>query len=91
MKRLLNKVGTESDIFLLKQDSLVQKISVVNKSNNYSKKIVFLNGNPMFAQFCQSNGETWTLYLLGENAYFKDCDKFNNGSGSHWYRTIDAY
>jgi len=88
---LLNEGGTTSDIFMLKQGREVQKISVINKSKNYSETIIFQNNKPVFAKFFQSDGAKWTFYLVGENAYFKDGDKFNKGSGSYWYSMIDAY
>jgi hypothetical protein len=88
---LLNERGTTSDIFILKQGRLVQKIFVINKSKDYSEKIVFQNGRPVFAQFTQSNGEKWTFYLVGEDAYFKDGNKLNKGNGSYWYSMIDFY
>ena len=87
----MNEGGTTSDIFILKQGREVQKISVINKSKNYSETIIFQNNKPVFAQFFQSDGAKWTFYLVGENAYFKDGDKFNKGSGSYWYSMIDAY
>ena len=88
---LLNEGGTTSDIFILKQGREVQKISVVNKSKNYSEKIVFQNNKPVFAQFSLPDGAKWTFYLVGENAYFKDIDRFNKGSGSYWYNLINTY
>ncbi|TMI90329.1 MAG: hypothetical protein E6H08_15260 [Bacteroidetes bacterium] len=88
---LLNEGGTPSDIFFLRQDRAVQKISVINKSKNYSEKIIFHNGKPVFAQFVQPDGTNWTFYLVGENAYFKDGNMFNKGSSSYWYSMIDAY
>ena len=88
---LLNEGGTTSDIFFLRQDSILQKIYVINKSKNYSEKIVFQNGKPVFAQFCKPNGEKWTFYLVGENTYFKEDTKFNKGIGSYLYSKIDAY
>jgi hypothetical protein len=88
---LLNEGGTTSDIFLLKQGRQVHKISVINKSMNYSEKIVFKDGKPVFAQFFQPDGAKWTFYLVGDNAFFKDSDKFNKGSGSYWYSMIDSY
>lgn len=88
---LLNRGGTTSYIFLLKQGGQVQKISVINKPKNYSEKIVFKDGKPVFAQFSQSDGAKWTFYLVGENAFFKDGDKFNKGSGDYWYSMISSY
>lgn len=88
---ILNVGGTSSDIFVLKQGQRVQKITVLNKSKNYSEKIVFKDGKPVFAQFSQPDGAKWTFYLVGENAYYKDGDRFNKGSGSYWYSMIDAY
>jgi hypothetical protein len=88
---LLNEGGTTSEIFVLKQGRQVQKVSVINKSKNYSEKIVFQKGKPVFAQFFQPDGAKWTFYLVGENAFFKDGDKFNKGSSSFWYSIIDAY
>lgn len=88
---LLNEGGTTSDIFILRHGQEVHKISVVNKSKNYSEKIIFQKNKPVFAQFSQYDSTKWTYYLVGENAYYKDIDRFNKGSGSFWYSLVDTY
>ena len=88
---LLNEGGTTSEIFLLKHGRQVQKISVINNSKNYKEKIVFKDGKPVFVQFFQPDGAKWTFYLVGENAFFKDGNKFNKGSSSYWYNMINSY
>jgi hypothetical protein len=88
---LLNEGGTASDLFILRQGRQVQKISVINKSKNYSEKITFQNGKPVFMQFSQPDSAQWTFYLVGEDAYFKDGDKFNKGSSVYWYDRIGLY
>jgi hypothetical protein len=88
---LLNEGGTTSNIFILKQDRVVQKIFVINKSKNYEERIFFQNGKPVFAQFSQPDNAKLILYLVGENAYLKDGDRFNKGNGSYWYSLIDGY
>jgi hypothetical protein len=90
-KGLLNEGGTTSDLLLLLQGRQVHKISVISKSRNYSEKIVFKDGKAVFAQFIQADGVKWTFYLVGENAFFKDRDKFNKGSRSYWNNMIDSY
>jgi hypothetical protein len=88
---ILNEGGTTSDLFVLKQGRLVQKIFISNKSKNYAEKIVLQDGKPVFAQFLQSDGSKWTYYFMADIAFFKDGGKFNKGSSSYLYKLIDAY
>lgn len=88
---MLHSNGSSSMIFLLKFDSVANKISIVNKKGVNTETFYLLNNKPIFAEVIWENSSKSQFYFVGDYSYLKDGNKFNKGSSSYWFDLVNTY
>ena len=84
--------GTTSDIFLLKQGRVVQKIFIINKGMNAREFVIFQSGKPVLREV-QGPSSTWKYYLDGETSYlyFKEDNRLITLNSQFHYDQVDGW
>lgn len=88
---LLRSGGTTYDVFILKLNSVLQKITVINNSNKDEETIVFKNGIPVLASLSYHvNKPKLVLYINGNETYQKNGNRYEKVDNS-FRRFLDGY
>jgi hypothetical protein len=84
--------GTTSDLFLLRQGRVVQKIYIIDKATNAREFVIFQSGEPVLREV-QGPSSTRKYYFDGESSYlyFKEDNRLITDSSKFNYGQVERY
>jgi hypothetical protein len=88
---LLQERNTVSEIFFLREEKMLRKITVVNKQKGTIESHYLVDLKPVFSNVSGKPSSALTLYFAGGKMYVKQPDGFSVSDSKYWRTVVDSY